>query len=859
MKKVKRLYSEFRPEHYELYLEPDREKAVFSGKVTISGQKVGRPSQRITLHQSGLKIKSAKLTRLDKKAGPTEISVDRINTHKSLDELRLHAKQQLFPGDYVIEVEFSGKITAPMHGIYPCNFELGGKKKQLIATQFESHHAREAFPCIDEPEAKATFSLTLVHPAAETAISNTPIKSQKNVGGQAVTEFEVTPKMSTYLLAFAYGELDFKESKTASGIKIRVYATPDKVKLTDFALKTAVRSLEFFEDYYGVAYPLPKMDLIGLPDFSAGAMENWGLVTFRESLLYVDPKSSSIETKQYVAMVISHEFAHQWFGNLVTMKWWNDIWLNESFAEMMGYLAVDALFPEWNFWSDFARREVSSALNRDSLPNVQAVQTEVNHPDELSTIFDPSIVYAKGAALINTIRNLIGEADFRKGLKAYFTEYKYSNTVADDLWRHLKTASGADIEAVMKNWLQKPGFPVVEVDYDKAKKAFTANQRRLVASPKPAKDSTLWQVPLAASHGLDKPMLTRQSDVFKITDKQAQPLTLNHNGQSYFVTQYKNKDHLTEILTGVEKGIISAIDRLLLIQNCLLLERAGRTTTLENIKLLPAYQSEREDAVWAMLAGVVGNARKLIEKDLVLESKLNDFVRPLIKPLANELGWRTNKNEPAQTQKLRSLILSLMVGTEDQPAIKQALRLFKTFKTPADLASDIRPVVYYAAVRFGTTNNFDQLVKLHNSSNNADERDEIAAELTATRDPKQVDRLLSMVTGEHVRLQDAPTWFGLLLRNRYATEQAWQWLLDNWSWVEKNYSSDKSYDRFPRYAGMVFSRPAELKKYKAFFEPKKNIALERSIQLGAEEIEGRIAWRQANEQPVKDWLSNQLQ
>ncbi|HET9721734.1 MAG TPA: M1 family metallopeptidase, partial [Candidatus Saccharimonadales bacterium] len=262
MKKVKRLYTEFQPGHYELRLEPNRDDAIFSGTVIITGRKTGRPSQRLTLHQKGLKIKSAKLTKHDK-SGNQEVELDRINTHKSFDELRLHSPQMLYPGQYKIEIEFSGRITEPMHGIYPCNFKLNGQPKQLIATQFESHHAREAFPCIDEPEAKATFDLTLCTPTGETVIANTPIKAKSSKHKAQTTVFETTPKMSPYLLAFAYGELGYKESKTKNGVIVRVYATPDKVALTGFAVDVAVRSLEFFEDYFGMPYPLPKLDLIG--------------------------------------------------------------------------------------------------------------------------------------------------------------------------------------------------------------------------------------------------------------------------------------------------------------------------------------------------------------------------------------------------------------------------------------------------------------------------------------------------------------------------------------------------------------------------------------------------------------------
>jgi aminopeptidase N len=855
VKRVKRLYTDFKPKHYELYLDPDRENAVFGGKVVITGRKTGRPSRRLTFHQKGLKIISAGIIKHNKQ-GSLPIPVERINLQKSLDELRLHTAELLLPGDYEIALEFSGKITEPMHGIYPCNFKLDGKEKQLIATQFESHHAREAFPCIDEPEAKATFKLTISASEDETVISNTPIENEKSSGSKKVVSFETTPKMSSYLMAFAYGELAFKESRTKNDVVVRVYATPDKVNLTDFALDVAVRCLEFFEDYYGVPYPLPKLDLVGLPDFSAGAMENWGLVTFRESVLYVDPDSTSIETKQAVAMVVCHELAHQWFGNLVTMKWWNDLWLNESFANLMEYRAVDALFPEWNIWNEFVRREIGAALSRDALPNVQPVRVEVNHPDELGALFDPSIVYAKGGSLLNMVRWLVGEDDFRKGLKTYFEEFEYQNTVADDLWSHLGKAGGFDIKTMMQAWLQKPGFPVVQVSHIPTDNSLGVSQQRLVVSEKPFTNPTTWQVPLAASRRIDKKILDKKEDSIEIKDKNNYPLVLNHGGHSYFVTQYLDNKHFEAILAAVKKDILNPIDRLILVQNYLLLERAGRISTLQNIKLLEAYAHEREETVWGMLAGIIGNARTLAGKDQSLEDMLNSFVKPLAAPLVNQVGWESSKNEPAQTQKLRALALSLAAAAEDKETIQEGLRRFKDFKKPADLPADIRSVVYFIAVRHGTDADFQKLLDLHGSLTNADEIDEVASELTSAPQPEKIEKLLKVLKSD-VRSQDIPHWVAWLMRNRYSTDATWRWLRANWGWIEEKFASDKSYDYFPRYVAMAFSYPAQLKEYRAFFEPKSNIALQRPIKLGIEEIEARVAWRQRNEQPVKDWLANQ--
>jgi aminopeptidase N len=855
VKSVKRLYTDFKPARYELYLEPDREAMRFNGKVVITGQKTGRPSQRLTLHQKDLKIKSAKLSRLDKKTGQQPIDVSRHNSHKNYDELRLHADEMLYPGHYTIELEFSGKITEPMHGIYPCNFELDGQKRQLIATQFESHHAREAFPCIDEPEAKAVFSLSLKTPAAETVISNTPIKSQEKSGKMLLTTFEDTPRMSSYLLAFVYGELAYKEAETKAGVKVRVYATPDKVGLTDFSLGASVKSLEFFEGYFGVPYPLPKLDVIGLPDFSAGAMENWGLMTFRESVLYVDPKNSGIETKQYVCMVVAHEVSHQWFGNLVTMKWWNDLWLNESFANLMEYRATDELFPEWHIWEEFTAREMGSALSRDSLPNVQAVRTDVRHPDELSSVFDPSIVYAKGGCLLNMVRNLIGEAAFRRGLKTYFEEFKYQNTEAQDLWDHLGKASGTDIGGLMHNWLNKPGYPVLDIDYEPGEKTAELTQSRLVVGKTDVPSRTVWQVPLSASWE-GQPMLEAKTAGLALKPKTGYPLVLNHDGNSYFVSRYINNAHFSEVLRFAASGELATIDRLLLVQSYLLLERAGKTSTTDNLEILRSMAGERQEAVWSVLAAIVANARNLIDKDEDYEERLNRFLRPIVAPLLDELGWDGQPTDDSHIQKLRALAVSLSAAAKDQATIAEGLKRFKYFKKPSDLASDIRQAVYFIGVRYGGKADFDKLVKLHKSLNNAEEKDEIAAELTASRNPEQIERNLKTITGPDVRAQDAPTWFAWLMRNRYATDRTWQWLTDNWQWVESKYSTDKSYDRFPRYAAMAFSYPKQLADYKKFFVPRSDTALERAIKLGIEEIEGRIEWRHKNEAAVKLWLEN---
>ncbi len=854
-KNVTRLFTQFQPENYDLTLNVDREGMTFAGSVTIRGKKVGRPSQRITLHQKDLKITSATIVKHDKK-GDLDVEVARINNQDSYDEVRLHTDEMVYPAEYTLKLEFESDITRPMHGIYPCVFEHAGKDKKLIATQFESHHAREAFPCVDEPESKATFDLTVSTPAGETALGNTPIKTQKTDGDKLITTFETTPKMSAYLLAFVCGEMGYREGKTKNGTVVQCYATPDNVEHTAFSVEAAVKCLEFFEDYFGVAYPLPKLDMVALPDFSVGAMENWGLITYRESVMLVDEQSSSIESRQICALVVAHELSHQWFGNLVTMKWWDDLWLNESFANMMEYLSVDAIWPEWKVWEQFVSHETVSAKRRDSIEDVQAVHCEVRHPDEISTLFDPSIVYAKGGSLLHMLMYHIGEEAFRKGLNAYFMKHQYGNTQAKDLWAALSDASGQDIAAFMDGWLERPGYPIVDINWQPDTTQVNLSQKRFLSDPKTvAKPAEPWQVPLASTLELSSSVLATTKAELTIKAKSDKPLLLNHDGQSYFLPYYSNDLHMLQILSALKNGQISTIDRLLLLDNYLLLQRSGVSSAVELLELLAAYEGETEENVWGMIAMSIGEIRRLIDGDEASEAKLDAMIRPLLTPLVEKLGWDDKPEDDAQTLRLRGLIYALAAGAKLPSVVDEGLKRFAAFSEASDLPASIRSVVYHIGSRHGTDEDFTKLLNLYSATKSADEKDEIASGLTGTKAKGRYTQLLDLLNGEVIRRQDLLHWYAWLLRNRHSRADAWQWMVKNWDWIEKEFASEKNYDSFARFAGSVFSRPSELKDFRAFFDDKRSVvALARNIKLGEQEIVSRIAWRETNETPAKAWL-----
>jgi aminopeptidase N len=855
-KSVARLFESFQPESYAIELAVDKEAMTFKGTLKIIGKKVGRPSKRLTFHQNGLTITDAWVTKLDKK-GDQKVEINRINHQRSLDEVRLHSDSLFYPGKYWVTIDFTGKVSTGMTGIYLCKFKHDGQDKTLVATQFESHFARKAFPCIDEPEAKATFELALTTEPGQTVLSNTPVRNAIDDEGKVITFFEVTPRMSTYLLAFAYGELGYTEAISKHGVVVRSYATPDNVPHTAFSAEFGAQTLDFFSDYFQTPYPLAKLDMVALPDFEAGAMENWGLVTYREVALLYDQKTAPIESKQYVAMVVAHELSHQWFGDLVTMKWWNDLWLNESFADMMEYRAVDETYPEWHIWEHFVSAEGGSARRRDALADVQSIHTDVHHPDEISTLFDPSIVYAKGGTVLHMLMSYVGEADFQAGLQAYFKKHAYGNTVADDLWDALAAASGKDIAGFMHDWLYRPGYPLVNVSWQPGSDNVELSQRRFFSDPASQTDiSEPWQVPIAANRAVEPLLLATETGKAKISDTSEEPLLLNHEGRSYFLPRYANPDHLTAITTAVMNDQVSTIDRGLLLDNYTMLQRGGESSLTDLLALLPAYAHETSDSVWGAIAVAIGEARKLTEGDEASETKLDAMVRDLIMPTVQRLGWGDAPNDDAQTLRLRGLALSLAAGAKEPSVLEAATNLFKKLDKPADVPATVRSVVYFVGVRYGDDQDFAKMLALHRNSLSADERDELVGGLTAAKQPQQYQQLIDLLTGDLVRRQDLMHWFVYLLRNRYSRIATWEWLTSHWDWIEKEFASDKSYGYFMRYCGGVFSHQSELDNYNAFFEPKKSVvALTRDIALGSQEIASRVAWRTRNEADVTDWLA----
>ncbi len=834
-----RLARHFLPSHYTLELSLERQERTFGGTVQIAGQTL-QPGRQIRLHAHKLTITVA------------SIDGQPVGHTQEDGELVLTAAQDLAIGEHNLTISFNGVITNPMHGLYPCYFTLDGAKEEILATQFESHHAREVFPCIDEPEAKATFDLTLTTESGITVLGNTPVVEQRQADGRLVTRFGTTPVMSTYLLAWVAGKLDYQEATTKDGVLVRAYATPDKKDQVGFALESAVKSLEFFNDYFGISYPLAKCDLIALPDFSSGAMENWGCITFRETALLVSEHTAT-KTKQYVAMVVAHELAHQWFGNLVTMKWWNDLWLNESFANWIEYLATDHMFPEWDMWTQYYDEETTYAVQRDSLATVQKIQQEVNTPDEIQTLFDPAIVYAKGGSLLNMLHAYLGADAFRDGLRLYLKRHQYANTEAHDLWQALGEVSGRDVVGFMQPWITQAGLPVVSVSDGGPTVAL--RQQRFYGNPQRAShdEPVLWPIPLLADGQLGEDLLTaaETSTTLQRTDR---ALLLNQGRTGYYLSAY-DEEHMEQLAADIAANRVPVIDRLGLLSDSLSLGKAGMQPYLYSLHFLDAYRHEASHSVWGAINDHLGALKMFADDDEELLAALRTYIRNLAREQYDRLGWDAIADEPHVDRLLRPMVIAHMAYAEDEAVVAKLRDLFAAADKPSDIWGDIRSTVLAVSAKFDGKQAFDKIIDWYHGTTSAEERVQLAAGLSGVRDPELIQQALGLLTTGVVKMQDLFYWVVYLSKSRYARDATWEWVQQNWQWIVDQFGNDMHYTDFPKYTAASFSKPEQLAEYKAFFEPKLNVAsLHRSIQQGIEDIEGRVLWCERDGEAVARYL-----
>ncbi|MTV81846.1 M1 family metallopeptidase [Secundilactobacillus folii] len=835
MAELKHFYETFQPSHYNLYLDINRETKLISGKTTITGH---ASETDIALHQKYLTVSS-----VEADDQTVEFDLD-----QKAEAIRIHLNQS---GETTLTVTYTAPLTDTMMGIYPSYYEVNGERKQIIGTQFETTFARQAFPSIDEPEAKATFDLAIKfdeHPG-ETVISNMPEVRTEN----GVHYFDTTVKMSTYLIAFAFGELQSKQTKTKSGVTVGVFGTKaHQAKELDFALDIAKRSIEFYEDFYHTPYPLPHSWQLALPDFSAGAMENWGLVTYREAYLLLDPDNTALETKQLVATVIAHELAHQWFGDLVTMKWWDDLWLNESFANMMEYVAVDAIEPDWHIWEMFQTSEAPMALNRDATDGVQSVHVNVEDPAEIDAIFDSAIVYAKGARMLVMVRALIGDDALRQGLKQYFAAHRYSNATGADLWSALGDASHLDVGAIMNSWLEQPGYPVVDAKVDDGQLVLTQQQFFIGDGQD---QNRRWQIPLN-SNDPQAPLIFKDAklslgDYNDVRQRIGEPFRVNVGNNSHFIVHY-DETLLNDILNHLDG--LDAIAQLQLLQDLRLLAEGSRISYAKVVPLLSRFANSQATVVITALYTMANNLKKFVTSDSPEEKALKNLFGILSSDQVTRLGWLPKAGESNDDQLARPTILSAALYAQNSEAVKAAHQIFTDNKAQLEtLSADIRGLVLTNEVKhYGSEALFNQLLETYRKTSDASYKSSIRVALTSTPDAQLIGKLIGKFEdADTIKPQDLRGWYRGVLANSHGEQAAWDWIRNDWQWLEDTVGGDMEFATYITVTTGIFKTPERLAEFKAFFEPKINTpGLTREIKMDIKIVTTRVALIEAEKTAV---------
>lgn len=815
------------PLAYRIQLRPDLENFTFEGIETID-LKIKKPTRVITLHSREIKIDTADIIVGKKKIFSNNIAYSR----------RMETVTFTFPsavnGKVKLRLVFRGILNDKMRGFYRSTYLVDKKEHYMATTQFEATDARRAFPCFDEPAQKAVFHISLVVPKGKTAISNTlPVSTTEHESGYEIIKFHPTPKMSTYLLAFIVGDFEYVEKKARNGVRVRIYTTPGKKDQAKFALECAVKTLEFYEKYFAIKYPLPVLDMIAIPDFSSGAMENWGAITYRESALLFDEKHSSASNKQWVALVIAHELAHQWFGNLVTMEWWTHLWLNEGFASYIEYLAVHKLFPEWDIWTQFSTNDLGVALGLDALESTHPIEVTVHHPSEIGEIFD-EVSYSKGASVIRMLADYLGETDFRDGLRYYLKKHSYKNTETIHLWEAFEKISKKPVAKVMHNWTSKPGYPVIEASLVDGE--LELSQRRFLASEivkKKLKDRTIWQVPISVGHNTTW-------------------LKVNIGEAGFYRTAY-SKELLERLAEPVRKKLLSPRDRLGIVRDLFALAEAGVIPTTEALSFLRAYKGEDNYTVWLKIAMGLSRLEQILAR-AGAQRNLDRLTLDLFCPQVHRLGWSKKPDEKHADTLLRSLAISRAGLAGDKKVIREARKKFSDIRKGKYIYSDIRGSIYAVVATWGGKKEFEQMISLYQKETLHEEKNRIGNALGYFRNRDLLLKACEFSFSKNVRIQDTVGILNSVGVNTYGRDVWLNFIKTNWKEMLSRYGEGGfTLGR----AVKAISGSAEerhFKDFKKFFRTHKAPGAKRAIDQSLERMEGHIAWLKRDGKEIAKFL-----
>ncbi|XP_071942533.1 puromycin-sensitive aminopeptidase-like [Antedon mediterranea] len=860
-KAFNRLALDLVPENYYLELQPDLDAFTFNGKEVITVV-VKNETSIVTLNSVDIKISSVIF-----KAGGNDIIPSAITPRVDDETVTFEFPSNLPPGPAEIHLQYVGELNDKMKGFYRSKYQVDGEDRVCAVTQFEATDARRAFICWDEPAVKATFDIKLIVPKSKVALSNMNVIEDKALSTDAnlrEVTFARTPIMSTYLLAFIVGDFDYVENTTSDGVLVRVYTPVNKKEQGDFALQVAVKTLPFYNNYFGIAYPLPKMDLIAIPDFAAGAMENWGLVTYRETALLIDPKNSSSSAKQWVALVVGHEIAHQWFGNLVTMEWWTHLWLNEGFASWIEYLCVDHCFPEYDIWTQFVTTDYTRALNLDALKNSHPIEVPVGHPDEIDEIFD-LISYSKGASIIRMLHDYIGDDDFKTGLNQYLTKFKYSNAFTEDLWESLEKASSKPVGRIMNAWTKEMGFPVLKVTskQEGSSRVLTVSQSKFNAIQPQSGEEKFWEVPISVitsdnpSKVAHKFVLSTASDSVTLDVPEGKWVKLNPGAVGFYRAHYSS-EMLDALIPSIKDCSLPPRDRLNLESDLFALAKAGAASTVDALRVMEAFESETNYTVWCDIASNLGALATLIAFT-DYSTLLQTFVTKLFLKTYERLGWEKKEGEGHLDALLRSLVIRIMGRNGHPHAVEEARKRFKDHASNVNiLPADLRAPVYNTVLVHGNEEDFNAMLELFNKQDLHEERERIMRSLGAVKDPQLIKKVLDFAMSDKVRSQDTVFVIVGVTGSKTGREMAWQFLQDRWPELIERYTGGFLISRLVKCTTEGFVTEEKAQEIETFFKEHPAPAAARTVRQSLENIRLHVSWLSREGGAIKEWLKSKV-
>jgi aminopeptidase N/puromycin-sensitive aminopeptidase len=839
---AQRLPQTVRPEHYTLNLTPDLKAATFAGVESIEVN-LAEPTNHITVNAAEITFESVRVT-ADGREQKATVSLD-----KEKEQATFTFPEALPAGKATLAIHYTGILNNELRGFYLSKTP----KRNYAVTQFESTDARRAFPSFDEPAFKATYDVSLVIDAGDTAISNGEIISDVPgpTIGKHTLKFAITPKMSTYLVAFLVGDFQCTTGES-DGVTIRSCSTPDKVALTPYSLEIAKYTLHYYNQYFGIPYPLKKLDLLALPDFEAGAMENFGAITFRETALLIDPKTASVDAEKEIALTITHEMAHQWFGDLVTMQWWDNIWLNEGFATWMESKPVAAMHPEWNI-DEYVVSGIDDALNLDALPTTRAIRARADTPSDINQMFD-GISYGKASDVLLMVENYLGEETFRQGVHNYLAAHTYANATAEDFWGAQTTTSHKPVDKIMESLVAQPGAPILTFG-DRANGAIAVEQKRFYLSPSIVPDpAQKWTLPVCfkTSKGQDCQLLTAADS--KLEAPRGGLFFANADGKGYYRSAYPHSEYAA-LLAQVETGLTPA-ERISLIGNEWALARANKTPIGAYLDLAAAVKADHGAEVVGAALGGIDATYDRVAANAEERDALASWIRSTFAPQYARLAPPA-ETDSANTRELRAQLFGFLgLHGKDPAIIAQAQEITARYlANPGSVDATLGQAALAVAARNGDAQLFDRLQKIYETSTNPEYQEDSLRLLAEFENPALLQRSLDYAVSGKVRNQDAVIQFAIAMSIDENREQAWKYIQNNWDKVRAQFTTEMG--AYLVRSTSSFCSADSRASVDTFFATHKVAASDKALKHALESIDGCIELRKLQGPKLKQWLAAQ--